>query len=252
MISLSLLPSALALVCGAVLVAAILRGFTGFGFALAAVPILSFAMPPSRSVALVILLQALVGTRDVVRLRRVVHRPSLGWLMLGALFGTPIGLLLLARLDPSTVRLLIAGIVCLAIVFLARKPAFHAHAGARLALPTGFLAGLFGGVAAMPGPPAIAYYLSVSTPPNVARASLMVFFFSTSLIALPGLFLARLIDVPTVVLSLVALPVLLAGTALGGWLFSRSGSAFYRPVALTVLIIMAVATGIRGGMDLFG
>ncbi|HEY1410662.1 MAG TPA: hypothetical protein VGF36_00900, partial [Rhodopila sp.] len=41
-----------------VLLAAILRGFTGFGFGLAAVPLLSLALPPVEVVPLVVALQA--------------------------------------------------------------------------------------------------------------------------------------------------------------------------------------------------
>ena len=49
------------LVAVAVFLAAILRGFTGFGFALAAVPLLSLTLPPARVVPIVVILQAIVA-----------------------------------------------------------------------------------------------------------------------------------------------------------------------------------------------
>lgn len=58
-----------ALVCLSVLAAGFLRGLTGFGFALAAVPAMSFFLPPSQAVAMAVLLQSLAGLKDSVTLR---------------------------------------------------------------------------------------------------------------------------------------------------------------------------------------
>ena len=44
-----------------VFLASVLRGFTGFGFGLAAVPLLSLALPPAQVVPFVVLLQVVVG-----------------------------------------------------------------------------------------------------------------------------------------------------------------------------------------------
>jgi hypothetical protein len=57
----------LLLFCLAVLGAAILRGFSGFGFALAAVPLASLIVAPTKAVAIAVLLQATVGVRDVIK-----------------------------------------------------------------------------------------------------------------------------------------------------------------------------------------
>ena len=46
---------------GGVFLASVLRGFTGFGFGLAAVPLLSLALPPAQVVPFVVVLQVVVG-----------------------------------------------------------------------------------------------------------------------------------------------------------------------------------------------
>ncbi|MEF2070104.1 sulfite exporter TauE/SafE family protein [Consotaella aegiceratis] len=239
-------PAGFGVACFAVLVAAVLRGFTGFGFALAAVPLLSLLWSPTQAVVAVTLMQAIVGVYDLVRMRAVMHRPSLRWLALGALFGTPLGLYALARFDASVMRVLIAGIVGVALLVLARKPVLAAIGGPKLAIPAGFFAGVFSGAAAMPGPPVIAYYLSAPAAPAMTRASLLAFFFFTAIIALPGQAYARLIDGPAVLLALVGLPIMVGGTALGAWLFARASQDLYRRIALAVLAVMALVTGLRG------
>ena len=45
-----------------VFAASVLRGFTGFGFGLAAVPLLSLVLPPAQVVPFVVVLQVVVGT----------------------------------------------------------------------------------------------------------------------------------------------------------------------------------------------
>lgn len=245
-------PLNLALFCGAVLLAAVLRGFSGFGFALAAVPMVSMVVNPAKAVAIAVVVQAVVGIRDVVQMRAVLDGPGLKRLSLGALVGTPIGLYGLIYLDAATIRLLIAAIVVIGVLFLLRKVHPETPVNLRLAVPTGLLSGLFGGLAAMPGPPAVAYYLSGSTPATVSRASLMVFFFITSVMALPGLALGNLLVPQVLWLSLLAVPIMLCGTTLGGLIFARAPSTAYKPVALLSLIAMALSSGLRGLFDVLG
>ena len=243
---LGLSPAALALFGAAIFGAAVLRGFSGFGFALAAVPLIAMIVPPARAVAIVILMQAVLGLSDIAQPHTVIDRAGVARLSLGALIGTPLGIAGLLLLDPPTIRICIAAIVAIGALFLLQKPHPDAQLRPSLALPVGFLSGLFGGLAAMPGPPAIAYYLSGSTPTDIARTSLLVFYFLTSVLALPGLILGNLIDIQVLALSCAALPLMLGGTVIGSRLFRLAPSWSYRPIALLVLIAMALSTGLQG------
>ena len=68
-----------------VFAAALLRGFTGFGFGLAAVPLLSLALPPAKVVPFVVVLQVIVGVVGLrqrlaaVRLARGARTESREW-----------------------------------------------------------------------------------------------------------------------------------------------------------------------------
>ncbi|WP_226573028.1 sulfite exporter TauE/SafE family protein [Acuticoccus sediminis] len=239
-------PHILAAVLGSVLAAAILRGLTGFGFALAAVPLLSLVVSPEQAVTLAMLLQLMIGIRDSIALHAVLDRPSLARLSIGALLGTPVGVAFLTVLEPSVMRVAIAVIVIVGLVFILRAPKKAAADRLRLAVPTGIVAGLFAGLAAMPGPPAVAYYLGTDRPANVTRASLMIFFFVTSLIAVPLLFLNGAVDLTIAGASVVAFPVFILGTAIGTRLFRRTSETGYRSLAIATLVLMALAAGIRG------
>ncbi|CUH64835.1 Sulfite exporter TauE/SafE [Thalassovita gelatinovora] len=140
--------------------------------------------------------------------------------------------------------------IVLALVVIAGLTALLAKIelppGRNPAIAAGLLSGVFSGLAAMPGPPAIAYFLGRSQAAVITRASLMVFFFITSLMALPGLIVADQLDRDIALLAVTALPALLVGTWAGGQVFSRLGESGYRKAAIALLALTAVASGIRG------
>lgn len=236
----------LAAVTGAVFASAFLRGLTGFGFALAAVPILSLVIAPASAVAIAVLLQVAIGLSDMVTLRGLFDRAELLRLSLGALLGTPVGIAALSLLSPNASRIGIAAIVLIGLGFLLRRPTAQSRPRPTLAVGAGLLAGVFSGMAAMPGPPAVAYFLSTDTPPQTARASLMMFFFVAALLATPGLAFAGVIDAQVLILSAVALPALWAGTWAGTAAFRRLGNGHYRKIALAMMAAMALLAGWRG------
>jgi uncharacterized membrane protein YfcA len=86
--------------------AALLRGFTGFGFAIAAVPLLSLGLPPAQVVPLSVLLQILASLIDLRTAARTTDWRSLAWLSPGLVVGTPLGLMLLTRLSARHARLM--------------------------------------------------------------------------------------------------------------------------------------------------
>lgn len=230
----------------AVLFSSFIRGIAGFGFAIVAVPVMSLVLPPLQAVTLAVLAQLIVGFHDVYALRQDIHKPSVLRLAIGSLIGTPIGIYALAVLSPDAARVLISVAVMLGLLLLLRyKPAEPRPSG-HLAAVTGVASGVFSGLAAMPGPPAVAYYLGVGMPAKETRASLLIFFFFSSLIATPGLALAGAIDLHMLVLVVVSVPGLIFGTWLGTEAFKRLGSDQYRKIAIGVMAVAAVLSGWRG------
>src|ERR1700755_827135 len=90
-----------------VLAAAILRGFTGFGFGLAAVPLLSLALPPAQVVPLVVVLQAIGAGAGIGAAWKLCDWRAVRSLAPGLVLGIPIGLLILTEFEPNQVRLVI-------------------------------------------------------------------------------------------------------------------------------------------------
>ncbi len=221
--------------------AGVLRGFTGFGFALAAVPLASVVLAPARVVPVVILLQLAIGTRDCVRERRLADRFSITRLTVGCVFGTPLGVAALALLPGAVTRLALGLIVLVAVVVTWRPPARPRQRRTGLAVLAGVASGICNGLAAMGGPPAVLYFLSVEPDRAVTRSSLMIYFALASAIVLPGAVLAGLVDRTVLLLSLGTFPVMLLGGWLGTWGFRRAGHRSYRVAAAFALLLTALA-----------
>ncbi|MFC3170382.1 sulfite exporter TauE/SafE family protein [Paracoccus fontiphilus] len=238
----------LALIAGAVFAAAVLRGITGFGFALAAVPLISLVTPPVQGVAIAILLQCMIGIGDVVAVRHLIDRSTLAFMSAGAVIGTPAGLMTLRLLSADAMRIVIALVVLVGLAGLIAK--VRLPSGPKQAAGAGILAGLFSGLAAMPGPPAVAYVLGTATPAIQARATLMAFFFVTSLITLPGLLAQGIVGLPTILAAAASLPPLVIGTHLGGWVFRRLNDAGYQKAAIATLAATALVAASRGAWGL--
>jgi hypothetical protein len=248
--SLGLTAAEIAFCLGVVLAAGFMRGFTGFGFAMAAVPLMALVLAPAAVVPFVILLQLLAGLWDWREARRRAHWPSLPWLMAGALVGTPLGTFGLAIMSADWARLAIAAAVGLAVALLARGVRLAAMPSPAPLAGTGLLAGALNGLAAMPGPPVIVLYLAGPIAVETGRASLLIFFSFSNAIGAAAAGAAGLLTWETLALAASALPLLLGAQWLGRRRFARASEARFRQVALMFLALLAVLTALRAALAL--
>ena len=220
--------------------AALLRGFTGFGFAIAAVPLLSLALPPSRVVPLTVVLQVLASVMDLRAASRITDWRSVVWLSPGMVVGTQFGLLLLTHLPANGARIAIGMVIFGSVALLGRGLRLPPRPPSWVAGLAGLISGLMNGLAAMSGPPVVAFLMALPHSASVVRATSLVFFTLTAIVALVPMAVTGLIDRETLLLSLVAWPILLIGSRLGAWGFRHAKSHHHRRVALVILTGLAV------------
>jgi uncharacterized protein len=230
---------------GGILVSAALHGLTGFGFALAAVPLLSLVMPPMKAVPLVLCLLVLAGLLDLAS-ARVCHKPSLRWLILGALLGSPIGVVGLSLIAAPVAQVAIAALTAAAALILARGFALPSMPGTGATVLVGLVAGVFAGLAAMPGPPIVTYYMSAPLKRTVVHASLIIFFFANAVIAAVSAVWFGLVSIDAVILAVLALPVMLLGVLIGKRFTALGSDATHRRIAVGALGAIALATAAKG------
>jgi len=223
-------------------VAGVVRGYSGFGFAM----ILALGLLPSLAPTLVIpvvLMLDLVGSVSLwPRALKTFHRQVGVRLIVGMWLALPLGLLALARLPEQWTAPAAAGLCLLGgllSLIKARPPSSTDSLSLRWALPAGVASGLATAMASAGGPPLIVYLLRSGLPALQIRGTAIGFFaISSSLTVLAALNVLSLAH-----LQLAATLVLpsLAGSVLGQWLFRRKPMSLQRLVG-GLLVVMAVAT----------
>jgi uncharacterized membrane protein YfcA len=228
-----------------VLVAGIVRGFSGFAFAFIAVISLSFALPPATIVPAVFLLEVAAGLHLLPSIWKSVHWQSIRVMSLFAILCTPLGVYVLTNVpeEPMKIALAIFGVVAAAVLLtgyqLKRMPTTAETAA------TGAAAGLLNGAFGIGGPPIIIFFLGSPLALEAGRASIVAAFLAMDIAALAALFLFDLYTRESLTLTLLALPALVIGVYIGSRMVGRLEERTARKAVLVILLLMSVATGLK-------
>jgi uncharacterized membrane protein YfcA len=211
------------------------RGYSGFGFALASMPVLTLVLSPISAVPAVFPLEFAIGLLTLPMERVHVDLRVLKWLALGAILGTPLGMTVLALL-PAEIMRLVLGIAVSVAAFRAWRGEATAKAQSNAKLTAiGFLSGCLNGGTAMSGPPVIVSLLGSTMPVLHARATLIAFIamsagFGMLLSASNGAYTSDIWWI-----SLAMAPAAALGCGLGMLAFSQFPRRLYRPTSLSLL-----------------
>jgi uncharacterized membrane protein YfcA len=224
--------------------AAVLRAFTGFGFALAAVPVYAMVLAPAQAVVLCASLALVLGVQTAPQYLGYMQRSH--WpVFLAAIPGSLVGAGLLGQMQTDQFRLVLGLVTIAASLVLARyrpRPV-PVHAGLRGI--TGFASGVLNGAFAVPGPPVIVYTMATVSDPARARAFMIGFFSFSSLLALAGFAWLGFLSWQSLGLVLLVYPAMFAGDRLGYRLFETHGHAHYRRIAVFTCLLIGVSITLR-------
>ncbi|MFK7831264.1 MAG: TSUP family transporter [Congregibacter sp.] len=234
---------------GGIMLAALLRAFTGFGFSLGAVPVLSLFVAPTDAVVITLGLLLTVSVFSIKKYWTPGTVQPLVPILLFAILGTAVGASLLRSLSVVQFQLWIGlGVVlaCLALSFYRPKAL---RVGFILRAVTGLCSGLMNGALAIAGPPIIILTMATESSAQKSRAILMTYFMFISVIGLLMYATLGYITVRSLCMLLLALPAMLLGDALGHAVFSRFGTQMHRTIALGALYFVGIGTTTKALSD---
>lgn len=237
--------SSLLIAAPGIFLASVLRGFTGFGFGLAAVPLLSLALPPARVVPLVVLSQVIVGFSDLRQAWRACDWRAIRRLLPGLVVGIPLGLAILVRLPPDPVRLAIGVLIAGAVILLWRGVRLPPHPSMALTAGVGMLSGTISGLSSMGGPPVVVYLIALGHGATTVRATSSIYFMLSGMTSAAMMLGKGMIDQELLVWTLVSVPALFLGSRVGAWGFHRASPGHHRATALVVLSALSVVLIVR-------
>lgn len=222
--------------------AGLLRGYSGFGFAMVLALGLLTVSPPAVAIPVVLLLDLLCSISLLPEAGKTFHRGIGLRLIAGMLLAVPLGSLALARLPEQWMAPMVA-LLCLVggLLVLVREPTGARPVAVGWALPAGLVSGLVTAMASAGGPPAVVYLLRSGLPAANVRGTAIVFFAVSDLLALGSMWWLQVLNAEHLHLAASLLVPALFGNVLGQVLFRR------RPMALhvligSVLVVLSAAT----------
>jgi uncharacterized membrane protein YfcA len=229
-----------------VFVAAIVRGYSGFGFSLLAIASLSLALPPAAAIPAVFMMEVAASLVLLPSLGGQIHWRALALLWLGCLVGTPIGVRFLASIPAAPMKIALGAAVLATTALLWSGRVRRSMPSAAETVATGGVAGLCNGAFGIVAPPVIVFFFGSPAGAAVSRASLVAFFVGTDTMGLACLAREGLLTLADLRHFLIFLPALLVGQWLGARSFKSSDPAAFRTWVFRLLVVLALLTGLQG------
>lgn len=220
-----------------ILMASVLKGITGFGFALIAVPLLSLFLPLHMLIPAMSLFNLFASIHLLLKIKVNLKFRYFLPMFLASLAGIPVGVYALENLNENLLQLLVGIVILVFTVMLFlmgnRDPKYK-HKPIVFA---GFLGGFLGSSISLSGPPIALAMSRKKYSKNLFRANFAVFGVLSSLFTSVVYLIKGILIATSLKFATFLFPFLLLGTALGNQI---AKNIHYKPFRKIVLIINLV------------
>jgi uncharacterized protein len=228
-------------------VAAVVRGFSGFGAGLIFMPVAAAFFGPKSAAGILYVIDSILILPFVARAVRVADWPDVIPLAIGAVVAVPLGVFALLHVDPIPLRWGLSLTILVSIGALAAGLRYRGPTRVPLSLGVGAVAGFLSGVAQIPGPPVLIYWLGRRVVSATMRANAIVFFLFSTVISGIGFFYAGIFTAEVMAKAAALFPVYAIGIFAGSRLFGRASETTYRAIAYATILAAAIVS-----MPVFG
>ncbi len=234
--------AAIAVLVVTAFVAGLARGFSGFGSALIFMPLASAVIGAQIASPLLLIVEMIAAASLVPGTMRIANRREVMLMAIGSLIGVPLGTLFLIHADPLAVRWLIVALIVPLLILMMAGWRYPRPPTAPMTTLVGALAGFFGGVAQVGGPPIVLYWLRDATAAAVIRASVILYFAVADIIILVSYLFGGLFTATVIGLVLAVGPAFALGLWLGAHAFGFASEATFRRVCYALIAASALVS----------
>ncbi len=212
-----------------VFIGSIIQGSVGIGLGFVAVPLLVLIDPgfvPGPLLLAALVLTVLISVREY----QSIEFKNLSWAVIGRMFGTVIGILIITIMPVSKISLLFAAMILLAVII--------SILGLRIRLnkknlfSTGVLSGVMGTTSAIGGVPMAIIYQDLKGPS--LRGTLSGIFMIGTILSILALFLVGKFGWNEIKLAGILIPGIVLGYMISIWTAKFLDRGFVRPVVLII------------------
>ncbi|WP_282014102.1 sulfite exporter TauE/SafE family protein [Marinifilum flexuosum] len=230
-----------------VIISSLIKGVSGFGFALISLPILLTWYPPKEIIPVLMICNLVASVFIILQKKNqpLIDKASMSLIVSGGIF-TLIGVLVLKHVNAN--RLVhFSGVVFLVITFLSfiKSNKRHAVLPAYVYPIVGAIIGTITGIISISGPP-LALFLNRANVDNKQFREIFAWFsVVTAVIAIAGYYHVGWLTPQALKLSLLFSPILLAGTIVGKYFNGIIPIKSFRTINILLTLISCFLLLIR-------
>ena len=238
----------LGLVIACVFAGGFIRGYTGFGSALAIIPSLALVFSAREAVAMHAIMEIPVILSMVPAAARGSNRSVVAPMVLALMLAAPGGAYLLYVIDPGIMRIVISLVVLAMVGLLWLRGSFAHQIGRIGATLAGLIGGFAQGATGMGGPPVVTVLLSRGDTNQDARANVFTVMSAMIVASILSFWYFGLITGKVLVTGAIASPFCLLATWAGARFFRGKGERHFHKAALALLAALALTTLIAAAL----
>lgn len=243
----SLFSMEIAASCAVVFIAGIVRGWSGFAFAIVSGAGLTLLLPAHVFVPVVLAIELVLGLSLVPREMKNCSWPTISPMVVSAGMGTFIGIVLLQGLPEVPSKTLLGLAIAASALAMLGAPRLVLGPARWMPLTAGTISGLMNGAFAMGGPPAVLFLSARLPEASRLRGSIILYFFLIDIVALLYLGFSGGINLHVLSLAALLLPTSLLGVKLGERIYEFIDPERFRPTLLIGLLIIGLVFLVTGG-----
>jgi len=249
--SIELEPLSLLFLVAVTFVAAIVRGYTGFGFSALVVLLGGWILPPVQVVPIVLLMEIIASIHLLPSAWKTIDWPRLWRLLAGSAFSIPVGVYALANLDENWMQFSISLVVLVISMLILKGLSFKRHDSPSLNLSLGVVSGAMTGAAAIGGLAVVTVFLSIQVEMAIIRSTLISLFLATDIYSTLLGIQHGFLNTNLLTILLLLLPALFVGVSLGKRYFNSTNTESFRKYVLILLIGLSCGGMVRSFYNLY-
>ena len=220
--------------------AAFIQGFSGFGFALFSLPILSLLIGIKTAVPLIAICGLTNNIFLAIDLKQHIKFFELKNLIIGSAIGIPIGALFLAKTNPGISKTVLGIFILLFVTMSLFKVIKQHEINKKYGYLFGLLSGLLGGAFNTNGPPVLIYFYLQGWDKYKQKASITGFFIITSVIIVITHSITGVLNGTVLQYYIYSVAGVLLGSFIGVKLFNKVLTSVFNKVLLYGLLVISI------------
>ena len=220
--------------------ASFVQGFTGFGFAIITVPILSILIDIKHAVPLVAVCGFVINLYLFIHMRKEINFREVKNLIISGIVGIPLGSILVLLLHTFILKKILAIIVILFVFLSTFRIIKPKVLNSKWGYLFGFLSGILAGAFNTSGPPVLIYFYLQQADKLQQKASITGYFMISSIFVLIFHAVTGVSTIEIWIEAFKYLPLIIVGIVAGHFLFYKITTGFYNKLILLVLFAVGI------------